>query len=49
VVSVCSYNTGCSFKFFLKVGVEEPIVNEPLEIKNTNNAKSEVRFKIADP
>jgi hypothetical protein len=39
---------GCSFKFLLKVGVEEAIVNAPLvslQSKNTNNAKSEVRFK----
>jgi hypothetical protein len=34
---------GCSFKFILKVGVEESIVS--LQSKNTNNAKSEVRFK----
>jgi hypothetical protein len=39
----------CSFKFPVKVGVEESIVNAPLvtlQIKNTNIAKSEVR---ADP
>jgi hypothetical protein len=39
---------GCSFKFIVKVGVEESIVNAPLvslQSKNTNNAKSEVRFK----
>jgi hypothetical protein len=39
---------GCSFKFILKVGVEESIVNAPfvsLQNKNTNNTKSEVRFK----
>jgi hypothetical protein len=39
---------GCSFKFILKVGVEESIVNAPLgrlRSKNTNNAKSEVRLK----
>jgi hypothetical protein len=39
---------GCSFKFILKVGIEESIVNAllvPLHSKNTNNAKSEVRFK----
>jgi hypothetical protein len=53
-VNVCPYNIGCSFKFLFKVGAEEPIVNRPLvslEIKNTNNAKSEVRFKqlIRDP
>jgi hypothetical protein len=39
---------GCSFKFILKVGVEELIVNEPIvcvQSKNTNNPKSEVRFK----
>jgi hypothetical protein len=41
-------NIGCSFKFILKVGVEESIVNAPLvslHMKNTNNTKSEVRFK----
>jgi hypothetical protein len=34
--------------FILKVSVEESIVNAPLvslQSKNTNNAKSEVRFK----
>jgi hypothetical protein len=36
---------GCSFKFLLKVGVEESIMDAPLQSKNTNNAKSEVRFK----
>jgi hypothetical protein len=39
---------GCSFKFLLKVEVEVSIVNAPLvslQSKNTNNAKSEVRFK----
>jgi hypothetical protein len=39
---------GRSFKFILKVSVEEWIVNAPfvtLQSKNTNNAKSEVRFK----
>jgi hypothetical protein len=39
---------GCSFKFVLKVGVEESVVNAPLvslQSKNTNNAKDEVRFK----
>jgi hypothetical protein len=33
---------GCSFKFILKVGVEESIVNAPLvslQSKNINNAK----------
>jgi hypothetical protein len=38
----------CSFKFILKVGVEDSIVNASvvrLQSKNTNNAKSEVRFK----
>jgi hypothetical protein len=37
-----------SFKFLLKVGVEKLIVNAPLarlQIKNTNNTRSEVRFK----
>jgi hypothetical protein len=43
-----------SFKFLLKVGVEESIVNAPLislQSKNTSNAKSDVRFKqlIRDP
>jgi hypothetical protein len=57
---VCTYlfsqiiNIGCSFKFILKVDVEESIVNAPLvglQSKNTNNPKSEVRFKqlIRDP
>jgi hypothetical protein len=39
----------CLFKLILKVGVEESIVNAPLvslRSKNTNNAKSEVRFKL---
>jgi hypothetical protein len=39
---------GCSFKCLLKVGVKESIVNAPfvsLQSKNTNNAKSGVRFK----
>jgi hypothetical protein len=38
----------CLFEFILKVGVEESIVNAPivsLQSENTNNAKSEVRFK----
>jgi hypothetical protein len=38
------YSSGCSFKFLLKVGVEESIANAPhvsLQNKNTNNAKSE--------
>jgi hypothetical protein len=44
-------NAGCSFKFPIKVGVEQSIVNAPaaavsLQIKNTNNAKSEVRCQI---
>jgi hypothetical protein len=48
------YYIGCSLKFLLKFGVEESIVNTPLislQSKNTNNAKSEVRFKqlICDP
>jgi hypothetical protein len=37
-----SKNIGCFFKFHLKVGVEESIVNAPLvslDSKNTNNAK----------
>jgi hypothetical protein len=36
---------GCSFKFILKIGVEESNVNAPLvklQSKTTNNAKSEV-------
>jgi hypothetical protein len=43
---------GCSFKFILKVGVEESTVNAPLvclQSKKTNNAKSEVRFKQLIP
>jgi hypothetical protein len=45
---------GVFFKFGVEVGVEESIVNDPLilkhrffklQIKNTNKAKSEVRFK----
>jgi hypothetical protein len=39
---------GCSFKFLVKIGIEESIVNAPLvslQSKNTINAKSEVRFK----
>jgi hypothetical protein len=45
---------GGSFKFLLRVGVEESVVNAPLlnlQSKNTNNAKSKVRFKqlIRDP
>jgi hypothetical protein len=39
---------GCSFKFLLKLSVDESIVNAPLvsvQSKNTNDAKSEVRFK----
>jgi hypothetical protein len=42
------YSIGCSFKFLLKVDVEESIINAPLvslHSKNTNNAKNEVRFK----
>jgi hypothetical protein len=38
----------CSFEFILKVGVEESIVNAPLarlQSKNTNDAKSDVKFK----
>jgi hypothetical protein len=47
-------NIVCSFKFLLKVAVQESIVNAPLvslQSKNTSNAKSEVRFKqlIRDP
>jgi hypothetical protein len=41
-------NIGSTFKFILKVGVEESIVNAPLvslHSKNTNNAKSEVKYK----
>jgi hypothetical protein len=39
---------GCSFKLILKFSVKESIVNAPLVHllnKNTNNAKSEVKFK----
>jgi hypothetical protein len=39
---------GCSFKFILKCGLEESIVNAllvSLQSKNTNKAKTEVRFK----
>jgi hypothetical protein len=38
----------CSIKFILKAGIKELIVNAPLvsrQSKNTNNAKSEVRFE----
>jgi hypothetical protein len=36
----------CSFKFLLKVGVKESVVNAPLvSLHSTNNSKSEVRFK----
>jgi hypothetical protein len=48
ILTVCNNYHRCSFKFILKVGVEESIVNAPLvslPSKNTNNAKSEVRFK----
>jgi hypothetical protein len=41
-------NISRSFKFLVKAGVEESIVNAPLvslQSKNTNNAISEVRFK----
>jgi hypothetical protein len=40
------------FKFLLQVGVEESIVNTPLvslQSKNTNNGKSVVSFKRANP
>jgi hypothetical protein len=42
---------GCFFKFHLKVGVEESIVNAPLpacrmQNKNTNNAQSEVSWSV---
>jgi hypothetical protein len=45
---------GSSFKFLLKVGVKESIVNAPLvssQSKNINNTKSEVKLKqlISDP
>jgi hypothetical protein len=43
----CFY-IGSSFKFLLKVGLEESIVNAPLvslQSKNTNKARSKVRFK----
>jgi hypothetical protein len=40
------FTSGVHF-FFLKVGIEESIVNAPLvslQSENTNNTKSEVRF-----
>jgi hypothetical protein len=46
--SSASESVGCLFKFLFKIGVEESIMNAPLvslQGKNTNNAKSEVRFK----
>jgi hypothetical protein len=46
--TIITKNIGCLFKFLLKAGVEESIVNAPLvslHTKNTNNVKSEVRFK----
>jgi hypothetical protein len=49
VIFKCKYKyIGCSFKSILKVDDEELIVNAPLvslQSKDTNNAKSEVRFK----
>jgi hypothetical protein len=43
-VRLCFAYTGCSFKFILKIGVENaPLIR--LQSKTTNNAKSEVRFK----
>jgi hypothetical protein len=42
----------CSFKFLLKAGDEESIVNAPrvrLQSTNTNKAKSEVRLKQLIP
>jgi hypothetical protein len=45
-------NIGCFLKFHLKVGVEESIVSAPLvslQSKNTNNAKSEVKFIVFLP
>jgi hypothetical protein len=45
ISNVRSQHIECSFKFILKVSIEESIVNAPLENKNTNNAKGEVRFK----
>jgi hypothetical protein len=41
-------NNGCSFKFIIKVSIEESIVKAPLaglQNKNTNSSKSELRFK----
>jgi hypothetical protein len=35
--------------FIPKVGVEELIMNHSSVCKNTNNAKSEVRFKLLIP
>jgi hypothetical protein len=49
-MKLCREKTiSCSFKFPVKVGVEESIVNAPLvslQSKNTNKAKSEVRSVI---
>jgi hypothetical protein len=38
-------NIGCSFKFIIKVSVEESIVNAPLVSLQSKNTKSEVRFE----
>jgi hypothetical protein len=48
VIRIVDNNMGCSFKLHVKFGAEESIVNTPLDSlqsKNTNNAKSEVKFK----
>jgi hypothetical protein len=45
---ILKQSIGCTSKFPVQVGVEESIVNAPvvcMQSKNTNNAKSEVRFK----
>jgi hypothetical protein len=44
-------NIGCSFKFLLKVGIEESIVNAAFISLQNKSTKSEVRFKqlIRDP
>jgi hypothetical protein len=40
-----SYSIGCSFKFILKVDVEESIVNLSVCRVKTKHTKSEVRCK----
>jgi hypothetical protein len=44
-------STGCSFKFILKVGIEESIVNAPLvrlQSKNTNKSKVRLALYFGD-